>query len=82
MEDRMIIWKQQRGGIAKPVTSVDSLDNGIFVIEAMLKEWRASKKGRKAKRDGTDGHIYYSDGKLAGMCWLDPPPIREPVKPA
>ena len=78
----MIVWSQLKGGVANPVLSTGDLKTGRFYLGVLCAEWEAMKKGRKAIKDGTDCRLYYSDGKLAGMLWLDPCPNREPVTPA
>lgn len=75
----MIIWSQFKRGIAQPVRSAGDLVTGHCYLDIMCAEWAATKKGRKTVKDGTDRRLYYSDGKLAGMLWIDPCPAREPV---
>lgn len=77
----MMIWSQFRGKVANPVRSADDLITGQCFMDILCAEWVATKKGRKAVKDGTDRRLYWSDGKLAAMLWLDPCPAREPVTP-
>lgn len=77
----MIIWKQIKGGVANPVRSASDLPTGHCHLDILCAEWAATKKGRKTAKEGTERRLYYSDGKLAGMLWLDPLPQREPVTP-
>lgn len=77
----MIIWSQFKGGVANPVRPASDMVTGQCYLDIMCAEWAATKKGRKSAKDGTDRRLYYSDGKFAGMLWLDPCPAREPVTP-
>jgi hypothetical protein len=77
----MIIWAQTKGGVANPVRTASNLLTGQCYLDILCADWVATKKGRKTVKDGTDRRLYYSDGKLAAMLWLDPIIDREPVTP-
>lgn len=78
----MMIYAQMRGEQAKPIRPAADLITAQIGLDMMCGEWTLTKKGRKARKDGCDRFLYYSDGKLAGMLWVNPilTPPQEPDK--
>lgn len=75
----MLIWSQYKRKLANPIAAAADMTIGHYQLDNLCAAWVKTKKGRKAVKDGLDRRLYYSDGKMAGMLWLDPFPDREPV---
>lgn len=73
--------EEHKGGKATVVAAGLSVKQGLFALRGLAQEWRASKPGRKAKVDGTELTLRWSDGKPARMFYLDPLPAPKGDEP-
>lgn len=77
----MMIWCQMRGKAPARIRETVNAEMSRKWLNQLAADWATTKPGRKARVDGNDRILYYSDGKMAGVLWVDPLPQREKVQP-
>ncbi len=80
----MMIYIEMRNQRPVEHVPVPRMEAGSLMLRAVGTRWVKSKPGRTCKFEGVDARLYFSDGKLAGVAWLDPctiPAGDEPGQP-
>lgn len=80
----MLVYGQNRGEKPKAIRPVKDMESAEAFLDSICEAWHAVKPGRKSAKDGCDRFLYFSDGKLAAMLWVNPiltPPQEPDMQP-